>query len=213
MYCPAHFAETRIEEMHALMRTHPLATMVTLGSDGLAADHVPFVLSPADGPYGTLRGHVARANPVWRSFLPESGIAGNEVLCIFRGPASYITPNWYPGKREHGKAVPTWNYAVVEARGKLRVVEDRDWLLRQVDALTQQQEATFAEPWSVSDAPADYLEKMLAAIVGIELEITALAGKWKTSQNQPSANRAGAAAGLRALGSDEAMASAALIER
>lgn len=209
MYCPAHFAETRPEVLHALMRARPLATLVTAGDDGPAADHIPFVLDlPDDGP-GVLRGHVARANPMWRR-LVDGGVP---ALAVFHGPDAYVTPSWYPGKREHGRAVPTWNYAIVHARGPLRAIDDPDWLRAHVEALTRQQEAAFAEPWAVSDAPADYLEKMLGATVGIELTIVSLAGKWKMSQNQPVANRAGVVAGLQAAGGDEAGAVAALVER
>lgn len=208
MYCPAHFAESRPEALHALMRARPLATLVTLGEGGLVADHIPFVLElPADGP-ALLRGHVARANPMWKTL--RSDVA---ALAIFQGPDAYVTPNWYPTKREHGKAVPTWNYVTVHARGPLRVIEEAGWLRRQIEALTQQQEAAFANPWAVADAPADYVDKMLGAVVGIELTIASLTGKWKTSQNQPAENRAGAARGLRELDSAEAAAMAALIER
>lgn len=208
MYCPAHFEESRPEVLHALMRARPLATLITLGSSGLNADHLPLALeTPADGP-AVLRGHVARANPMWQSLCGEV-----EALAVFHGPESYITPSWYPSKREHGKAVPTWNYVTVHARGRLRVVEETGWLRQHLEALTRQQESAFAEPWTISDAPADYVEKLLGAIVGVELTVNALAGKWKTSQNQPAANRAGAAQGLRAIGGDEATAMADLIER
>ena len=206
MYCPAHFAETRPEVLHALMREHPLATLVTMADDSLNADHIPLILETADDGSPVLRGHVARANPVWKTLRADV-----DALAIFRGPDAYITPSWYPTKREHGKAVPTWNYAVVHARGPLSVIHEADRLRRQVESLTQQQESAFAEPWAVSDAPADYVEKMLAAIVGIELTITSLEGKWKTSQNQPAGNRAGAAQGLQALGTDQARAMAQLI--
>ncbi len=205
MYCPAHFAESRPEVLHALMREYPLATLVTMGDDGLNADHIPLQLETAADGALTLRGHVARANPVWKS-----ASIGTPALAIFRGPDAYITPSWYPTKREHGKAVPTWNYAVVHARGPLRFIEDADWLRTQVEALTRQQEGAFAEPWSVSDAPADYIEKMLAAIVGVEMTVTSLEGKWKVSQNQPEENRDGIVAGLGDLGRSDA---AALIRR
>jgi transcriptional regulator len=208
MYCPAHFAESDPVVLHELIRARPLATLVTLTTDGLAADTIPFVLdTPAAGP-AILRGHVARANPVWRTLAP-----GVDALAVFHGPESYISPSWYPSKREHGKAVPTWNYVAVHARGPLRVIDDADWLRGQIEALTTQRESALAEPWAVTDAPADYVEKMLGAIVGIELTVGSLQGKWKTSQNQPEANRAGAAQGLRGLASAEADAMAALIER
>ncbi|HEX5804207.1 MAG TPA: FMN-binding negative transcriptional regulator [Azospira sp.] len=208
MYCPAHFEESRPEVLQALIQARPLATLVTIGDGGLAADHLPLTLEIAADGTMQLRGHVARANPMWRSLR-----GGADALAIFQGAASYISPSWYPGKREHGKAVPTWNYVTVHAHGRLRAIDDTDWLRRQVDALTRRQESGFAEPWAVTDAPADYIEKMLGAIVGVELTIGALCGKWKTSQNQPAANRNGAAQGLRALGGDEAVAMAALIER
>ena len=205
MYCPAHFAETRQEALHALISEHPLATLVTMGDQGLNADQIPLILETADDGSRVLRGHVARANPVWKTLRADI-----DALAIFHGPDAYITPNWYPTKREHGKAVPTWNYAVVHARGPLTVIHDAGWLRRQVEALTQRQESAFAEPWAVSDAPADYVEKMLAAIVGIEIAVKSLEGKWKASQNQPEGNREGVIAGLCERGKTDA---AALIKR
>lgn len=208
MYCPAHFEESRPQVLQALMLARPLATLVTIGEGGLVADHIPLLLAVADDGTTQLHGHVARANPMWRTLHDEA-----EALAIFQGAASYISPSWYPGKREHGKAVPTWNYVTVHVHGRLRAIEDAQWLRRQIETLTRQQEGRFAEPWAVSDAPADYIEKMLGAIVGIELTVTSLQGKWKTSQNQPPANRRGAAQGLRELGGDDAKAMADLIER
>lgn len=203
MYCPAHFAEDRPEVLHALMRDCPLATLVTTGEDGPNADHIPLILATADDGRLALRGHVARANPVWKTATD-----GAAALAIFHGPQAYITPSWYPTKREHGKAVPTWNYMVVHARGPLHFIEDAGWLRRHLDALTRRMERGFAEPWAVSDAPADYVEKMIAATVGIEMMIGSLQGKWKISQNQPEGNRSGAAQGLQALGSDQSRAMA-----
>lgn len=205
MYCPAHFVEARPEALHALMREYPLATLVTVGDKGPNADHLPLLLATTTDGSVVLHGHVARANPIWQS-VPD----GSLVLAVFHGPDAYITPSWYPTKQEHGKAVPTWNYATVHVRGTLRFIHDADWLRAQVDALTQAQESAFAEPWAVSDAPADYVEKMLAAIVGVEIAVISFEGKWKTSQNQPEGNRQGAAAGLRERGQPD---SAALIER
>lgn len=201
MYCPAHFAESRPEVLHALMRDYPLATLVTMGEQGLNADQIPLILGTAEDGSSVLRGHVARANPVWKTLRADI-----DVLAIFHGPEAYITPNWYPSKREHGKAVPTWNYAVVHARGPLRIIQDADWLRTQVESLTQRQESAFAEPWAVSDAPADYIEKMLAAIVGIEMTVISLEGKRKASQNQPEGNREGVIAGLCELGRADAAA-------
>ncbi|MDP3511116.1 MAG: FMN-binding negative transcriptional regulator [Sulfuritalea sp.] len=202
MYLPAHFEESRPEVLHAMMREQPFATLVTQGADGLTADHLPLHLAPEIGAFGALQGHVARANPLWQR------AADSEVLAIFHGPQAYVTPSWYATKREHGKAVPTWNYVVVHARGRLRAIDDTAWLRRQLTALVAEHEAGFAEPWQIADAPPDYIDKMLAAIVGIEIVITELQGKWKISQNQPAANRAGVVAGLRQQGTDDARAMA-----
>lgn len=205
MYLPAHFAESRVEVLHALIRERPFATLVTSGAAGPDANHLPLHLDADASPQGTLSGHVARANPLWRD------AAEKDVLAIFHGPQAYVTPAWYPTKHEHGKAVPTWNYVVVHARGRLRVIDDAAWLRRELDRLVDSHEAGFAEPWRISDAPPDYIDKMLTAIVGIEIEITHLAGKWKISQNQPEANRAGVVAGLRGQESAEARAVADLV--
>lgn len=205
MYLPAHFEENRSEVLHALLRAQPFATLVTQGADGLTADHLPLQLEPGIGPFGALHGHVARANPLWRQ------AADSEVLAIFHGPQAYVTPSWYPGKREHGKAVPTWNYVVAHARGRLRVIDDAAWLRRQLETLVARHEAGFADPWRIADAPPDYIDRMLTAIVGVEIVITDLTGKWKTSQNQPAANRAGVIAGLRAQGTDNALSMAELV--
>ena len=205
MYLPAHFEESRSEVLHALMRAHPFATLMTQDSDGLEANHLPLHFTAETGPCGTLQGHVARANPLWRQ------AADQEVLVIFHGPQAYVTPSWYPTKREHGKAVPTWNYAVVHVRGRLRVIDDPVWLRQQLDTLVASHEAGFAEPWLIDDAPPGYIDTMLAAIVGIEITITRLSGKWKTSQNQPQANRAGVADGLRCQGTADALLMAELV--
>jgi transcriptional regulator len=192
MYLPAHFEEKRPEVLHALIRAEPLGLLVTQGDAGLQANSVPFVLDadPAGGP-GILRAHVARANPLWR----ESR-SGSESLVVFQGPQAYISPSFYPSKALHGKVVPTWNYIMVQARGTLRAVEDAAWLHAFVTRLTDRHEAPRAKPWAVNDAPADYIETMLGAIVGIEIVLTALVGKWKVSQNRSAADRAGVAHGL-----------------
>ena len=205
MYLPAHFAESRADVMHALIHARPFATLVTQGAAGPDANHLPLHLDANSSPQGTLSGHVARANPLWRE------ADGTGVLAIFHGPQAYVTPSWYPSKREHGKAVPTWNYVVVHARGRLRVVDDAIWLRRQLELLVDSHESGFADPWRIADAPRDYIDKMLAAIVGIEIEITDLTGKWKLSQNQAEANRAGVVAGLRGQESAEGIAVADLI--
>jgi transcriptional regulator len=190
MYLPKHFAEDNIAEMHALMRANPLATLVSHGPDGLDANHIPLLLVD-----GKLQGHVARANPLW-----QRGNVAGEVLVIFQGDDSYISPSGYATKAEHGKVVPTWNYAAVHAYGELQVIDDPHWIFAQISALTAANEAALPQPWAVSDAPADYVEKMLGAIVGIEIGITRLLGKWKVSQNQPAANRASLIAALDKAG-------------
>ena len=208
MYIPKHFDEPRLEVLHALMRAHPLATLVTLSSDGLNANHIPLLLAAEPAPLGSLRGHVARANALGRDV-----VQGAEVLAVFQGPDAYISPSWYPTKREHGKAVPTWNYAVAHAYGSLRVVDDAVWLRAHLEALTSRHEASMPEPWHVSDAPGDYIDKMMAAVVGIEITITRLLGKWKVSQNQPAQNQAGVMAGLRARADTPSLAMAELVEK
>jgi transcriptional regulator len=194
MYLPKHFAEDDAAEMHALMRAHPLATLVSHGPDGLNANHIPLLLADA-GPCGTLQGHVARANPLWKA-----GNVSGEVLVVFQGDESYISPSGYATKAEHGKVVPTWNYAAVHAYGEMKVIDDPAWILGQISALTATHEAALPQPWAVTDAPDDYIEKMLGAIVGIEITITRLLGKWKVSQNQPAANQASLIAALERAG-------------
>lgn len=185
MYLPEHFAETDIAKLHALMRAFPLATLVTQGTGGLEANHLPLHLAADSGSNGTLRGHIARANP-----LAKSPAVDSEILVIFQGPEGYISPSGYASKAEHGKVVPTWNYIAVHAYGQLRLIDDADWLLAQLTALTAEHESGLAKPWAVGDAPADYIAKMLGAVVGIEIAIDRLIGKWKLSQNQPAANQA-----------------------
>lgn len=192
MYVPKHFDESRVEVMHELMRDCPLATLVTTTSNGLTANHIPLILSENPVPYGTLQGHVARANPIWREHLSEI-----ETLAIFHGSDAYITPGWYATKRETGKVVPTWDYAVVHAHGTLRIVDDAQWLRSQIEKLTAHHESEYSEQWKLTDAPADYIEKLISAVVGIEIVITKLEGKWKVSQNQPERNKESVADGLR----------------
>lgn len=207
MYIPKHFAEPRVDVLHQLIRARPFSTLVTLSSSGLNANHIPLQLSEQPGPFGTLRGHVARANPIWNDITKDV-----EALAIFHGPDVYVTPSWYATKAETGKVVPTWNYAVAHAYGTLRVIDDASWLRAHLEALTALNEAAFAEPWHLDDAPPDFTEKLIGAIVGIEIVITRLSGKWKTSQNQPAENQAGVVRGLRACEGTDAMEMAALIE-
>jgi transcriptional regulator len=206
MYLPKHFEETRVDVLHGLVRAHPLGALVTLGPDGLEANHIPFEIDPDPAPFGTLRGHVARANPVWRELS-----RGADALAIFQGPATYVSPSWYPTKQDGGKVVPTWNYAVVHAYGPLRAIDDAAWLRGFVERLTNRHETGRAEPWHVTDAPADYVDKMVTAIVGIELPVARFVGKWKVSQNRPARDRAGVVAGLELDGGDAARAMATLV--
>jgi transcriptional regulator len=201
MYLPSHFEETRVEVLHQLIRSHPLGALVTFGADGLNANHVPFEIDPNPAPFGTLRAHVARANPVWREYSKEV-----EPLVIFHGPQIYITPSWYQTKKETGKVVPTFNYIVVHAYGAMRVIEDAAWLRKFVGGLTDRFEASRVQPWAVTDAPEDFIAMQLRAIVGIEISLTRLIGKWKASQNRPAADQQGVVAGLRE--SDDAVAQA-----
>lgn len=190
MYLPKHFEQHDREALAGLMRERPLATLIVAGADGPTADLIPLEYLPDEGEHGTLRGHVARANPLWKH-------AGTPALAVFTGPEAYVSPGWYASKREHGKVVPTWNYTMVQARGTLRAVEDAPWLRALVGRLTDHHEATRAQPWQVSDAPDDYVQQMLRAIVGIEITLDALAGKWKVSQNRSAADRDGTAQGLQ----------------
>jgi len=208
MYSPSQFEETRIEELHALIRAHPLGTLITLGRAGLEANHIPFEVSADPAPFGTLRGHVARAHPVWQDFSADTG-----VLVVFQGPSAYITPSWYETKRETGKVVPTYNYAVVHAYGPLRPIEDSVWLRELVGRLTDRFESVRAQPWQVTDAPPDFIDKMLGAIVGLEIPIARLIGKWKMSQNRPAVDRPGIISGLREASADDAAGVADLVEQ
>lgn len=202
MYIPSHFNESRIDVLHGLVRQHPLGTLVTMGASGLNANHIPFEID-AGGEHGVLRAHIARANPLWKDYSPDV-----EALVIFQGAQGYVSPSWYPTKEVDGRAVPTWNYMVVHAYGPLKVIDDATWIRSQLERLSGQHEAGRTHPWTIDDAPADYIEKLLKAIVGIEIPISRLAGKWKVSQNQPEVNRAGVVQGLREQGGDAACAMA-----
>lgn len=203
MYVPPAFREDRPELLHAAIRAHPLATLVTHGPSGLTANLVPFILTAGDDGRGLLRTHLAKANPQLADLR-----AGDEALVIFQGPQAYVTPAWYPSKQAHGKVVPTWNYIVVQARGRPQVIDDTDWLRSQIDALTTLQEAGQPNPWSVADAPPDFVAAQLKGIAGIEIPVDRIEGKWKASQNQPAANRAGVLAGLREQDAASPMAAA-----
>ena len=208
MYLPKDFKEERVPVMHEAMRRARLGTLITLGADGMEASHIPMLVDPAPAPFGTLKGHIARANPQWRR-----ATAGAQALAIFLGPDAYITPAWYETKRQSGKVVPTWNYVAIHAYGPLTFYENADRLLALVTALTETHEAGRAQPWAVSDAPKDYVAAMLKAIVGFELPIARLEGKWKMSQNRPATDRAGTIAGLTAEGGEKEVAVAEIVAK
>jgi transcriptional regulator len=202
MYLPTHFSEARPAVLRAFVRDHPLGLLVTQNrSGGVDANSVPFVLDAEGDAPGVLRAHVARANPLWTTARDDA-----DALVVFQGPHGYVSPAWYPSKAEHGKVVPTWNYVMVQARGRLRAIDERAWLRDFVSRLTARHEAGRAAPWAVSDAPADFVETMLAAIVGIEITLTSLVGKWKVSQNRSAADRAGVVEGLAREHGDAALA-------
>jgi transcriptional regulator len=195
VYIPDQFRETSIDVLQAFMERHPLATLIAMTAQGLTANHLPLRSHLSADGRGIVRGHIARANSLWRELKPDA-----EVLAVFMGADSYISPRWYPSKQEHGKVVPTWNYATVHLHGSIRFIEDAAWLRDFVGSLTELHEAGRADRWQVSDAPADYIDAMLRAIVGLEIKVSRVVGKFKGSQNRSSADRAGVNAGLRATG-------------
>ena len=198
MYMPQHFAETRPEVIHRIIREHPLGTLVTQGADGLDADHIPFEFEPAEGTHGVLLAHVARANPLWQR-CPT----GSQVMVVFRGAQAYISPNWYPSKHEAHRQVPTWNYEVVHAHGKLTVHDDERFVRGIVARLTRRHEAAEPRPWKIGDSSPEFIDSMLRNIVGIEVAVTSLACKVKLSHNKEARDRQGAAEQLEARGSVE----------
>ena len=201
MYVPEHFRETRTEVLQRLIDRHPLALVVAVTASGLTANHIPLRAELTAAGAGVLRGHIARGNSLWRELQ-----AGAPVLAVFTGADSYISPRWYPAKREHGKVVPTWNYATVHVSGTIRFIEDAAWLRNFVEGLTDVLEAGREDRWRVSDAPADYIAGMLRAIVGLEISVTGIVGKFKGSQNRSTADRAAVAAALAAAGRSAAEA-------
>ena len=208
MYTPEHFSETSLDALHEIMRAYPLATLVSQSSSGSNANHLPLHLTTKNHTFGILSGHIARANPLWQELSD-----GNEVLVIFHGPHAYVTPSWYPAKAKTGMVLPTWNYVVVHARGKPQLIEDTEWLRAHLHILTADHEARFDTPWQLEDAPSDFIEKMMRAVVGIEIEITQLAGKWKLSQNQSAENQIGVLEGLRKSSIKKDLEMASVIER
>ena len=208
MYVPKHFEETDVGVLHQLILARPLGALVTLTHHGLDANHIPFLVRAEPAPFGTLHGHIARANPLWRDFSRDI-----EALVIFQGPDTYISPSWYPSKREHGKVVPTWNYVVVHVRGYMRIIDDPVWTREHLEELVTRCEAGRPVPWKVTDAPGEYIEKMLRAVVGLEIPIQRLIGKWKVSQNRTAQDREGVIEGLGSEGTERALAMAGLVRR
>ena len=211
MYIPAHFAEPRTEVLHELIRQQPLGVLVTHGAGGLDANHIPFELDAGAAPLGLLHGHVARANPVWRELRD-----GAEVLVVFQAEHGYLSPTWYPSKHEQHRQVPSWNYRVVHAHGRITIHDDERHVRSVVARLTRRHEAGQPVPWKMGDSPAEFIDTLLKAIVGIEIEITRLAGKFKLSQNKAASDIQGAAEAYRAQGRQElgdAMLAAAALKR
>jgi len=206
MYEPLLHRQDDLEAQHALIRSHPLGLLISHGAQGLEANSIPFLIDPAASRLGTLQAHMARANGQWRALLEA-----DEVLVIFQGADHYITPSWYATKRETGRVVPTWNYVMVQVRGRPRVIEDAAWLRAQIEALTNRQEGGRAAPWAVGDAPEAFVDAQIKAIIGLEVEITHIAGKWKASQNRPAADRAGVITGLEAMGDEASLAMASIV--
>jgi transcriptional regulator len=206
MYLPTHFEETRVEELHRVIAEHSLGALVTQGPNGLDANHIPFELDPAAGDRGRLLAHVARANPVWKEVRD-----GDEALVIFRAAEAYISPNWYPSKHELHKQVPTWNYQVVHVHGRVAIRDDEKFVRGVVARLTRVNEgrAGAERPWKMTDSSSDYIDQLLKMIVGIEIEITRMVGKWKLSQNKEERDRSKAAEELRMRG--EVALSAAML--
>ncbi len=198
MYEVRHFAEDRLAVQHELIEAHPLGLMICNDADGrLAANQIPFMLLPELGEFGTLRAHVARANPQWTELQSVQ-----ECLVVFQGEEAYVSPNWYPSKQQHGKVVPTWNYVTVHVWGKPVVIDDPAWIRAQVDQMTEKHEATQSKPWAVDDAPIDFTSSMIKGVVGIEIAISDIKGKWKVSQNRSREDISGVSTGLSASGKD-----------
>lgn len=208
MYIPAANREDDIPELRRFVRANPLCTLVSMTDRGLVASHIPVVLHESASGFGVLRGHLARGNSQWRDL-----VAGVEALAIFLGPQHFISASWYPGAKTHGREVPTWNYVAVHAYGRLRVVEDQDWLLDHLKSLVDEQERIAETPWSVSDAPPDYIADRMRAIVGLELEVSRVEGKWKVSQNRNEEDAAGVMAGLESLNTPSSRAMCELVRQ
>jgi transcriptional regulator len=206
MYEPPLHKKDDLPALHALIRAQPLGLLISHGPDGIEANAIPFLIDASASKLGTLRAHMARANKQWRALQQAE-----EALVVFQGPDRYISPNWYATKRETGKVVPTWNYVMVQAAGRPRVIDDAEWLRWQIGELTRTHEGARPAPWAVSDAPADFVAVQIKAIVGVEIEIARIAGKWKASQNRPAADRDGVVQGLIAEGEPMALDMAEIV--
>ena len=208
MFVPPPMKEDRLDVLHSLIKQHPFGAIVTCGEDGPTADHIPFVIHSELSAHGTLRGHVAIRNPI-----VEAASVEPNALVIFQGPHTYISPSWYASKAEHGKVVPTWNYAIVHAYGKLTIMRDETWLRKHLALLTLSHEADMPEPWKPDDAPAKFLGQQIKGIVGVEIEIDRFQGKWKISQNKNATDKSGVVAGLRKIATEDAVAMADLVQQ
>ena len=206
MFQPPVFREDRIEVINEMIRTHPFASIISMQEGEIVADHIPLIMHPELSTLGNLQGHMGRGNPIGKK-LDET----IEVLVIFQGPHHYITPTWYPSKKEHEKVVPTWNYIVVHARGKIKLHDDTDWILSHLTELTHRKEGGRKEPWKVSDAPDDFISRQLRGIIGIEIEITSFQATWKTSQNKTEEDNQGVVDGLKTEKTDAATTMAACV--
>jgi len=206
MYSPRKYQENDINKLKGMMAKHSFATLITYNDSGIEANHIPLLLNQSAGK-DVLQGHVAKANPLWKNIANKS-----EVLIIFNGPNCYISPNYYPTKQENGKAVPTWNYVTVQVKGTVSFIHDEHWNLTMLNNLTKKHEANQSTPWSVSDAPQEYIDKMLSAIVGLEIDISSISGKWKVSQNHPEVNKQGIVEGLSQEGENDAVNIAKLVQ-
>ena len=200
MYVPKHFEETDLAVLHQLIRSRSLGTWVAWAGGKLVVNHLPFLIDASRGEFGTLVGHVARANPIWKAIVDPT-----PSVVVFQGADKYITPSWYPSKQETGKAVPTWNYVVVHAHGSPRVIQDKEWLRAHVAELSDRHEHALPVPWKLTDSPAEYIETLLNAIVGIEIPLDSLHGKWKLGQNRTASDLAGVVEGLSADGNDASL--------
>ena len=208
MYIPKANEETRLPVLHDFLRAHPFATLVTMGNAGMIATHLPLVLEDDGSEFGLLKGHISRANTQWKDINTSI-----DALAIFAGDHHYITPNWYPSKHQDGKQVPTWNYVVTHCYGPLKFIEDPQWLLAHLETLTTIHEASSPIPWKIADAPPEFIKALLNGIIGLELPVRKIEGKWKLSQNRSQQDRQGVVEGLTQLDTPESLAMSDLVKQ